>query len=59
MTREVANRRINASEDYELAHWSKRFGVKKEQRKEAIKAVGDDASKVEQHLKDKPHQAKR
>ena len=44
-------RRINVNEDYELNDWAKKFGVTKDQLKEAVRAAGDDAAKVEQHLK--------
>lgn len=43
--------RIDANQDYELRDWSKKFGVTKEELKEAIQAVGDRADKVEEHLK--------
>jgi hypothetical protein len=43
--------RINVTEDYELQDWSKKFGVSKDQLKEAVQAVGDRAEKVEQYLK--------
>jgi hypothetical protein len=43
-------RRININEDYELRDWSKKFGVTTERLKAAVRAVGDDAQKVEQHL---------
>jgi len=43
--------RIDIGQDYELRDWSKKFGVTKEQLKEAVQAVGDRADKVEQHLK--------
>jgi hypothetical protein len=42
--------RINVSEDYELREWSKKFGVTPERLQEAVKAVGDQASKVEEYL---------
>ncbi|CAM5789332.1 DUF3606 domain-containing protein [Rhizobacter sp. Root404] len=42
--------RINIDEDYELADWSKKFGVSKERLKEAVAAVGDRASRVESYL---------
>jgi predicted nucleotidyltransferase len=45
--------RIDVNQDYELRDWSDKFGVSKEELKEAVKAVGDDASKVEQHLKER------
>jgi hypothetical protein len=44
-------RRINVNEDYELRDWSKKFGVSQEELKEAVQAVGDQADKVEAHLK--------
>jgi len=43
--------RINVNQDYELRDWSKKFGVSKDQLKEAVQAVGDRADKVEQYLK--------
>ncbi len=45
--------RINVNEDYELDYWSKKFGVTREQLKEAVKAVGVGADAVEAHLKGK------
>jgi hypothetical protein len=45
--------RININEDYELRDWSKKFGVSAEQLKSAVKAVGDNAKAVEDHLKGK------
>jgi hypothetical protein len=44
-------RRINVNEDYELSDWAKKFGVSKDQLKEAVRAAGTEAAKVEQHLK--------
>ena len=44
-------RRINVNEDYELNDWAKKFGVTRDQLKEAVQAAGTDAAKVEQHLK--------
>ena len=38
------------SEDYELRDWAKKFGVTPERLQEAVKAVGDEASKVEEYL---------
>jgi hypothetical protein len=43
--------RINVHEDYELRHWSKKFGVSAEQLKAAVTAVGPMAKAVEAHLK--------
>ena len=42
--------RIDVSEDYELRDWAVKFGVTPERLQEAVKAVGDQASKVEEYL---------
>jgi hypothetical protein len=44
-------RRIDIHQDYELSDWARKFGVTKDQLKEAVQAAGTDAAKVEQHLK--------
>ena len=36
---------IDVSEDYELRDWAKKFGVTAERLQEAVKAVGDQASR--------------
>ena len=43
--------RINLSEDYEVASWSKKFGISAKQLRDAVKQVGDRAEDVERHLK--------
>ncbi|MGO4170387.1 DUF3606 domain-containing protein [Novosphingobium sp. YAF33] len=43
--------RIALGEDYEVAYWTGKFGVSKERLEEAVKAVGNSADAVEQHLK--------
>lgn len=43
--------RIDVNQDYELRDWSEKFGVTREQVKEAVQAVGDRADKVEQYLR--------
>ena len=43
--------RINVNEDYELAYWTKEFGVSKAKLQEAVKAVGASADKVREFLK--------
>jgi hypothetical protein len=43
--------RINVHEDYELRHWSKKFGVSADELKAAVTAVGPMAKAVEAHLK--------
>jgi predicted nucleotidyltransferase len=45
--------RIDVGQEHELRSWSEKFGVTRETLKEAVQAVGDDASKVEQHLRDR------
>jgi hypothetical protein len=46
-------KRISLSQDYEVRDWAKKFGVTPDELKAAVKAVGDDASAVEAHLKGK------
>ena len=43
--------RINTSEDYEVADWSRKFGVSTDTLKKAVKAVGPIAKDVEEQLK--------
>lgn len=43
--------RIDVNQDHELRDWSKKFGVTPEQLKQAVAAVGNEAAKVEAHLK--------
>jgi hypothetical protein len=43
-------KRIDVTQDYELRHCSKRFGVIAQTLKEAVKKVGDRAEAVEKHL---------
>ena len=47
--------RINVHEDYELRHWTKKFGVSTDQLKAAVAAVGPTAKAVEAHLKGAGH----
>jgi hypothetical protein len=42
--------RISLSEGYEVRDWSKKFGVSEQILKDAVKAVGADAKKVEAYL---------
>jgi len=46
-------KRINTSEDYEVRDGSRKLGVTPEELKAAVKAVGNEASAVEVHLKGK------
>lgn len=43
--------RISLSEDYEIAYWTKKFGISPEELRDAVKAVGNGADAVEKHLK--------
>jgi hypothetical protein len=43
--------RISLSQEYEVRDWSKKFGVSEQALKDAVKAVGADANKVEAYLK--------
>lgn len=42
--------RIAIHEDYEVAYWTKHFGVSKEKLVEAVKAVGVMAKDVRKYL---------
>jgi len=42
--------RINVNEDYEVRHWSKKFGVTQDQLKKAVGKVGTSAEAVKKHL---------
>ena len=42
--------RINVNEDYELQHWSEKFGVSHDELKAAVKAVGTSAKDVEEYF---------
>lgn len=42
--------RINMHEDYEVAYWTKLFGVTRQQLQNAVNAVGNSAEKVAQYL---------
>ena len=43
--------RVNAREAWELAHWTKHFGVSVDVLKAAAEAVGPMARDVERHLR--------
>jgi hypothetical protein len=43
--------RISLSDDYEVRDWSSKFGCTPEELKAAVKAVGNESSAVEAHLK--------
>lgn len=43
--------RIALGEAYEVRYWTEKFGISKDRLEEAVKAVGNSADAVEQHLK--------
>jgi len=43
--------RIALGEDYEVAYWTKKFGVTRDELTEAVNAVGNGAEAVEEYLK--------
>ena len=49
--------RISTEEKYELRQWAKGLGISvtKEELVAAVRAVGNSAEKVRQHLKEKNH----
>lgn len=42
---------INTHQDWEMDYWSTKFGVTKEQIKNAVTTVGNSSEKVKQYLK--------
>jgi len=44
-------KRISLSQEYEVRDWAKKFNVTPEQLEAAVRAVGNDAAAVEEHLK--------
>jgi hypothetical protein len=44
-------RTINLHQDFEVRDWSKKFGVTADELKEAVAAVGNQASKVEEYFR--------
>ena len=42
--------RINIHQEHEVRDWADKFGVTQDQLKEAIRAVGDRADRVQDHL---------
>jgi len=43
--------RIAMGEDYEVAYWTKKFGVNREALQNAVDAVGNSAATVEEYLR--------
>jgi hypothetical protein len=44
-------RTINLHQDFEVRDWSSKFGVTADELREAVAAVGNQASKVEEYLR--------
>lgn len=42
--------RIAMGEDYEVAYWTDKFGISRDQLQQAVDAVGNSASAVKAHL---------
>lgn len=42
--------RINMSEDYEVRYWTRKFGVSKEELKQAVAKAGSSAAAVAREL---------
>ncbi|HSW22178.1 MAG TPA: DUF3606 domain-containing protein [Burkholderiaceae bacterium] len=42
--------RININQEHEVRDWADKLGVTQEQLKEAVRAVGDRADRVQDHL---------
>jgi hypothetical protein len=45
--------RIDVNQAYQLAYWKERFAVSEEELRDAVRAAGALATKVEAHLKSK------
>ena len=43
--------KINVQEKYEMDYWSKKFGVTRDQLRNAVKRVGPSAAAVEREIK--------
>lgn len=43
--------RINVDQDHELGYWSEKFGVSREQLREAVRAAGPMVKDVERRLR--------
>ncbi|RZJ36129.1 MAG: DUF3606 domain-containing protein [Flavobacterium sp.] len=42
--------RINTSEEYEVQYWSEKFGVSREELRDAVEAAGNQVEDVERYL---------
>jgi hypothetical protein len=56
-TRPQDSSRINMTEDYEVAYWTKKFGVTKQQLQAAVDKAGVSAAAVEKELSRRGHKA--
>lgn len=45
--------RVALSEEYEVRYWSERFGVSRERLEQAVEAVGNDADRVGEYLRER------
>jgi hypothetical protein len=45
-------RQINVHEDYELSDWTQSLGCTRDELRAAVEAVGTDAEKVREYLRD-------
>lgn len=43
--------RVNVEEDYEVRYWTQKFGVSERALRDAVKAVGTSAEKVQEYLR--------
>lgn len=41
---------INVNEDYELRYWSEKFGISRDELREAVKQAGTSVEKVKAYL---------
>jgi hypothetical protein len=44
------DQRINADEDHELAYWSEKLGVSRDELRKAVQAAGPMVKDVQRHL---------
>lgn len=45
-----AHKQISLKNDYEVRYWSERFGISREELREAVSAVGVDPARVSAHI---------
>ena len=48
--RSARKERIDVNHDYAVCAWARHFNVSEKRVKEAVRAVGDDAERVREHL---------